>query len=132
MPTRPPRLCPGCRQRVPAGSRCPRCTTARRRETDARRPSGAARGWTREWAAFVLDYLRRHPTCESPRCAEVPWYARPKATDVDHLDGHSRTCSHALDERVVQALCHPCHSRKTVAVDGGFGRTATALPRCER
>lgn len=30
-------------------------------------------------------------------------------------------------EHLLQALCKPCHSRKTVALDGGFGRDARPI-----
>ena len=129
MPTAPLALCvvTGCSNLVPRG-RCPEHEAEARCEADARRPSGYARGWTVEWAAFSRDYLRRHPLCECDDCAALPQWRRPAATDVDHTGGHSRTCAHAFDERNVQALSHACHSRKTAREDGSFGRGRVA--RC--
>ncbi len=49
-----------------------------------------------------------------PLCSKC---GRP-ATDVDHLDGNV----HNLDWANLDSKCHRCHSRKTVAKDGGFGR----------
>lgn len=130
MPTAPLALClePGCPNRVRSG-RCAEHETQIRRESDARRSGGRQRGWTREWAAFSKDYLRRHPMCECDECAAQPAWRRHIATDVDHTGGHSRTCPHALDERHVQALSHPHHASKTAREDGGFGNASTAT-RC--
>jgi 5-methylcytosine-specific restriction protein A len=57
--------------------------------------------------------LRERPVCEE--CG------REGATDVDHVVSLERGGTH--DPANLRALCHGCHSRKTVAVDGGFGRT---------
>lgn len=130
MPYRALSLCtePGCGQLVD-GQRCEQHRTERRREADRRRPSGTARGYTREWATFSKDYLARHPQCECTNCRHLPAWQRPDSTDVDHTHGHSRTCPHAYDEHHLQALSHGCHAIKTAAEDGSFGRTA-ATKRC--
>lgn len=53
--------------------------------------------------------LARNPTCVS--CHTNP------ATHADHIDPDGRR----FDLRNGQGLCHPCHSRKTAAQDGGYG-----------
>lgn len=130
MPTAPLSLCAvtGCPNLVPYG-RCQKHRLEARRESDARRPSGTQRGWSKTWSAFSKDYLERHPMCECDDCALLPMWRRPAATDVDHTGGHSRTCSHAYDERHLQALSHACHARKTAREDGSFGRPGA--PRCK-
>ena len=40
---------------------------------------------------------------------------------------HKGDRSLLYDERNLQALCHECHSRKTVTEDGGFGRKAARM-----
>ncbi len=41
------------------------------------------------------------------------------ATEVDHKIALNAGGSHDLDN--LRSLCKPCHSRKTVLVDGGLG-----------
>jgi 5-methylcytosine-specific restriction protein A len=127
MPYAPPSLCTkGCGTLVYSGGQCPTCLTETRRERDRTRPNGYQRGYTREWATFSKDYLARHWWCQSPTHQD---HAAPRATDVDHTGGHSRTCPHAYNEQHLQALCHSCHARKTATDDGGLGTTRT--PRCQ-
>mgnify|MGYP000223311406 CR=1 FL=1 len=61
--------------------------------------------------------LRKRPLCED--CLDVG-ITRP-SVELDHItalkDGGA-----LLDPRNVRALCTPCHSRKTIARDGGFGQ----------
>src|SRR5256885_11828210 len=65
------------------------------------------------WLAIRVQVLR-----EEPLCRECAKHGRIKASSqVDHIDGDS-----THDERSNwQALCATCHSRKTVAENGGFG-----------
>ena len=48
------------------------------------------------------------------------------ATDVDHIvpiaDGGA-----PLDQANLQSLCHECHSRKTIAENGGKPKTAVGV-----
>lgn len=108
MPRRPFKACtiPGCPNRVPRGT-CPE------HRTPDRRPSARQRGYDAEWEAIAAAYLAAHPWCETPTCPEA-------ATDVDHIDGSGPRGNN--DWSNLQALCHPCHSRKTALHDGGFGR----------
>lgn len=74
------------------------------------RPSASARGYDAHWKNLRRVILAERPVCE--QCE------REASAHVDHKDGDVRN----LDEGNFQALCHSCHSRKTVACDGGFGR----------
>ena len=124
MPTSPPSICTnhGCGQLVYGGGRCAECLAETRRESDRGRPNGTQRGWSKEWAKFRIAYLADHPWCTSAKCSALPLWNRPEATDVDHIDGSGRNGPRAYDLTNLQALCHPCHSEKTVMHDGGFGR----------
>ena len=84
---------------------------AGRRAKGGRYTDGA---WRRNRAA----YLKAHPWCVA--CA-----VQTPATDVDHIVPRAQGGADHWPN--LQALCHPCHSRKTVTHDGGFGNP-TALP----
>ena len=123
MPARALSVCstPGCPE-LTAGGRCPGC----RSKAEKARGSGGARGSTRRWQAFARAYLARHPVCEcvAEWCAGVhqPGQCGRKSTDPDHKDGSGRNGPRAYDPTNLQGLCHGCHARKTVHMDGGFGR----------
>ncbi len=107
MPIRAPRRC--TRAGCPGGIACSR----HRRK----RKSSAELGYDREWRSDSERYRDEHPWCETPGCR------RPSA-HTDHIDG-----DRANNQRSNwQALCIPCHSRKTAEHDGGFGRPRTARP----
>jgi 5-methylcytosine-specific restriction protein A len=80
--------------------------------TDAQRPSAAARGYGWQWGKLRKLVLVRQPLCQSPGCFNA-------ATDVDHIIPKAKGGTDALEN--LQALCKPCHSRKTARRDGGFG-----------
>lgn len=75
------------------------------------RPSAALRGYGWRWQKLRLMVLRERPLCE--RCGGA-------ATDVDHRTPRARGGDDSFEN--LQALCHACHSRKTVLEDGGLGR----------
>lgn len=104
MPTRAPRHCtaPGCAHQTTTGQ-CPRHGDPR--------PSAHVRGYDTEWNRTSRRYRKTHPTCENPHCHQP-------SEHVDHIDGDNTN----HNPTNLQALCHPCHSRKTVLHDGGFGR----------
>lgn len=116
MPRRMKRPCKtlGCPGDAPGGGYCEACRKRRGEAAPAladyerERGSSSARGYNRRWRALRLLVLRESPACVE--CGEP-------ATDVDHIvpkrDG-------GTDEREnLQALCHSCHSRKTLAEGGG-------------
>ena len=109
-----------CNQRgCTAGAHDPtgKCETHRleaRRTADQRRPTAHQRGYDKTWQRTRASYLAAHPWCECG-CGE-------RSTDVDHIDGLGPNGPRGHDPTNLQALSHACHSRKTAAHDGAFGR----------
>jgi 5-methylcytosine-specific restriction protein A len=97
-----------------SGGLCPACEAKRQKRIDAARPSSVKRGYDEHWWRIRRCYLRAHPTCEMLDCFAP-------ATEVDHRDGSGPRGDNS--DVNLMALCKPCHSRKTVAHDGGFGRS---------
>lgn len=91
------------------------------------RKSSAQRGYGYKWRKAREQHLRLYPFCEEckrqGRSAEL-------ATDVDHITPHKGDSILFWDPRNWQSLCHSCHSHKTAAEDGGFGRipSVTRVP----
>jgi len=119
----PPSLCTahGCGTLVFGGGKCPSCLAQSRREAEGRRPKGHGRVYDAQWARFAKRYLRNHPLCECDKCADLPDWRRPEATDVDHIDGLGPRGPRGYDENNLMAMSHACHSSKTARQDGGFG-----------
>lgn len=66
------------------------------------------------WKGVRRAVLMAEPLCR--HCAEV---GRVTVADsVDHIDNNSFN----NDPSNLQPLCRPCHARKTIECDGGFGR----------
>ena len=76
------------------------------------RPNSAARGYGRDWRKIRLAVLSMRPICEECECKV--------AEHVDHVRAIVKGGGNELTN--LRALCHSCHSRKTVAEDNGFGR----------
>ena len=109
MPSKDKRPClhPGCRALVNAGERyCPEHKQQYARKVDTSH-------YDRRWQKMRLIFLQKHPLCEA--C----WKAGrlTPATEVHHIiavaDGGSDR------EENLQALCKPCHSKKTWEVTHG-------------
>lgn len=102
-----PCLTPGCPTLVPSGH-CDQHTPkrTRARNGDAHRPSAARRGYSTRWQAARLRYLRHHPTCTTPHC-------RSRADVVDHIVRAREAGIDFWDQSNWQALCTPCHARKS-------------------
>lgn len=75
------------------------------------RESAAKRGYGRAWRAIRAAFLRDHPHCQ---CGAP-------ASEVDHIVSLRRGGSNSRLN--LQALCKPCHARKTVTVDGALGHS---------
>jgi 5-methylcytosine-specific restriction protein A len=115
MSNQPARVCAaiGCPTLVYGATYC--AAHAPRRASTQRRPSAAQQGYGAAWRAKRAAYLRDHPICEDPDGLDC----QARATHVDHVTPRRRG---GLDEPSnYQALCAPCHSRKTAREDGGFG-----------
>lgn len=87
------------------------------RQRDRDRGSASSRGYGRKWQAARADYLSAHPLCV--RCREAGRVEA--ATEVDHIEAHRGDLGLFWRRSNWQALCKPCHSRKTATEDGGFG-----------
>jgi 5-methylcytosine-specific restriction protein A len=80
------------------------------------RPSARERGYTRKWEQARKAFLASNPTC----ACGAP------ATIVDHKTPHRGDLKLFWSRSNWQPMCVPCHGRKTVRQDGGFGNA-----RCE-
>lgn len=113
MPTRPAYPCPspGCGNRQP----CLTHERVRREASDRRRGSASSRGYGATWRRLRTQVLAEEPLCRtcSGQGLTVP------ATEVDHIVSKERGGEDTRDN--LQPLCTPCHSRKTVQEDRGFG-----------
>lgn len=99
-------------------SRCAAHKFVERRESDARRGSATARGYSSAWQRARLGFLASHPLCV--RC-EAQGIVEA-ATVVDHKVPHRGDKQLFWDRTNWQPLCKPCHDVKTATEDGGFGR----------
>lgn len=106
-----PHRCPSCRT-LHRARRCVVCT----KRQDRQRGTSTQRGYnSARWKALRLSILieRRY------QCSACHLY---NATDVDHLVAVDGPDDPLFWQRSnLDAKCHACHSRKTVAIDGGFG-----------
>ena len=107
MPSVSLRYCsrPGCGVRVPRGE-CPQHRKERRQRDDARRKGAAHRAvyQTKAWAMLRAQVLSEEPLCRA--CS------REFAKVVDHITPVSAGGA-PFDLKNLQALCEPCHNRKT-------------------
>jgi 5-methylcytosine-specific restriction enzyme A len=118
---KPNRPCaePGCAQyALPGRSRCRTHTREDNRRIDAARTNPLRKEYAgARWKALRAWQLRRAPLCVD--CFKegriVP------AHEVDHVVPHKGDLLLFYDQDNLQSLCRPCHSRKTVLEDGGFG-----------
>ncbi|MBT0626071.1 HNH endonuclease [Pseudomonas fluorescens] len=91
---------------------------AKRRERQ--RETSAQRGYSYKWQQARKAYLAKYPLCvECERQGLVV-----AANHVDHIRPHKGDWTIFWDSSNWQPLCHPCHSRKTAAEDGGWGNPA--------
>lgn len=79
------------------------------------RPSSHQRGYDQDWYRLRNAYIAANPMCEVPGCTA-------KAAHVDHRTPVAVRPDLRLVWSNLQSMCKPCHSRKTVREDGGFGR----------
>jgi len=112
MPKRPNKPCahPGCPALVPSGTKY--CDRHMALHPEEARPAGA-RGYGSRWQKASKRYLQAHPLCV--RCAAKGKYTR--ATVVDHIVPHRGDRRLFWDESNWQALCKPCHDKKTFTED---------------
>ena len=112
---------PGCPELITGKDHhCPVHQKQRRAESDKRRTNQADRKFysTQTWKSIRKSKLIANPFCEQQLSDGT--ICNAIATDVDHITARSADGADTLDN--LRSLCHPCHSRKTIAIDGGFGR----------
>lgn len=90
---------------------------ARPDQSVAPRLSAHARGYGRDWQALRLSHLAQHPLCVPCSAAGLT----TEATEVDHATPHRGDRDLLMDPGNLTSMCKPCHSKKTVREDGGFG-----------
>ena len=108
MPTKPNVPCkhPGCAALIEPGKKY--CEAHRALHPEEVR-SAAGRGYGSRWRKASKRFLEAHPLCEE--CKRQGRYV--KATVVDHIEPHRGDPKLFWDEGNWQALCKPCHDRKT-------------------
>lgn len=109
MPYRPNTPCkhPGCGELVAYGNNC--CDKHKSVHTR----SAHKRGYNSKWQRESKRYLRDNPLCVM--CKRNGKYVQ--ATVVDHIVPHRGDERLMWDENNWQALCKPCHDRKTGRFD---------------
>lgn len=70
-----------------------------------------------EWRKIRAVFLKANPLCVE--CFSKGFIT--PANVVDHIKPHKGNKNLFWDESNYQALCKPCHDRKTATEDGGFG-----------
>lgn len=112
MPRRPNIPCkhPGCARLVPYGGYY--CEEHKPMHTHDRE-SATERGYNARWRKARLRFLHRHPLCEE--CKKQGKLV--EATVVDHIIPHRGDKKLFWDETNWQALCKPCHDKKTWTED---------------
>lgn len=116
MPTAPLKPCAqiGCSALVPRGY-CKAHHPGRPGAGFVRKNTHRAmysRRWEKARRIFLID---------NPVCIDCAAHNRlTPSTEVDHIRPHRGDSVIFWDEGNWQALCKPCHSRKTASSDGGF------------
>lgn len=77
------------------------------------RPSASSRGYNSKWQRVSKSYLRKHPLCVMCRADGK----LVTATVVDHIIPHRGKSELMWNEMNWQALCKPCHDKKTWTED---------------
>jgi 5-methylcytosine-specific restriction protein A len=100
------------------GSGDPRAQWRQQYEAWHPRPSPAQLGYDSDWRALRAKVLALCPYCVMCEAEGV----ERRAAMVDHIVPISRAPEQRLDPTNTMPLCWPCHRRKTLRHDGGFGR----------
>lgn len=119
MPFAAPKPCGhiGCRaMAVPTTGRCAK-HQGEIKQRDRDRGSAAKRGYGHKWRQARDEFLSAHPLCVDCQRRDV----LTASSEVDHIVPHKGDLSLFWRRSNWQALCKPCHSRKTASEDGGFG-----------
>jgi len=84
--------------------------------------AGAAFYQTERWRKGSKRFLAQHPLCAD--CGELGQVIA--ASEVDHITPHRGDAKLMWDQSNWQALCKPCHSRKTAREVWHGGRSGPA------
>jgi 5-methylcytosine-specific restriction protein A len=109
---------PGCPE-LTNDSYCPEHKREKVKRYDQSRGSAAERGYSNRWSNYSRLYRKKNPLCII--CLKDNRIV--SSQHVDHIiavKGPNDPLFWAPTNH--QALCQPCHSRKTVLEDGGFQR----------
>ena len=109
-----------------------RTAQQRRKESDAKRGTVAARGYGNQWTEASKAYRALHPQCECTECLKLPVIRRPPSEVVDHRIPHRGDQRLFWDSSNWQAMAKVCHDRKTAREDGAFGRDRSPAPSPSR
>jgi len=114
MPTKAQTLCyrPGCNGFVD-NDVCSVCGPRKQRRRPDKRGSAHSRGYGNTWRKLRIMVLNEQPLCEDCLGRGI---VEP-ATDVDHITPKVQGGRNIRSN--LQALCHSCHSRKTVSQQHG-------------
>lgn len=94
-----------------------RTEAQRKAEFDERRKNDEARKlYTYRWAQTAKGFLSANPLCVHCLAKGMT----TSATEVDHIQPHKGDRTLFWTRTNWQALCKPCHSRKTATEDSGF------------
>lgn len=112
MPYRPKVPCrqPGCAALVTPGKKY--CEEHLKMHPEITRSAGK-RGYGSRWQRESKRYLQSHPLCVA--CMKQGRYT--EATVVDHIVPHRGDQTLFWDQSNWQALCKPCHDKKTLTED---------------
>jgi len=101
---------PGCPRVAVKRGRCAEHQALRERE----RGTSTQRGYGVEWRIVRDEFLSYHPHCQmdDPKAIETHRIYGDQATDVDHVKPRAQGGDD--DWGNLRAMCHRCHSRKTI------------------
>ncbi len=121
MPRRSLRACsrPGCPNLVRRG-RCEDHEKQMQQEYDSQRGSSAQRGYGARWQRLRQIFLNANPLCADPFCLHANNGEIIAAIEVDHIVPKRHGGTDIVKN--LQALCKPCHSRKTAEENNTWGR----------
>jgi len=99
-------------------------TSLKPRRQPEHRPHSAARGYDERWKRFRLAWLAELFAAGNVYCS---WCGKlldgdSRSIHVDHKRPHNGDETLMYDPNNLAAMHAACHSRKTIAQDGGFGR----------
>ena len=116
-PIAPPHPCsyPGCGALTTGSSRCDAHTNTR--------PTAAQRGYGAAWRRKRRRHLMIEPLCRTCKAQGRV----TEANTVDHITPHRGDMRLFWDRENWQALCKPCHDRKTATEDGRWGRRGPSV-----